>query len=137
MIYFDLIFIVHDYRESVTNYHPIRYSWNGVGALTRIMKTLCGRQRTHEMTPKLCWGVTIFPPATFFPIRNGKILDTFFDTNPKIVEEALKVSGDSITIDIWDTFSNEQTIHKSKPRTASDILAEENCPLTFDASDKQ
>lgn len=124
-------------RESVTNYHPVKYLWNGVGALTRTMKTICGRIPTHEMTPELCWGITIFPPETFFPIRHRKILDTFFDKSPKIVEEALKVSGESITIDIWDNLSREQTIHKSKRKTASDILAEENCPLTFDALDKQ
>lgn len=124
-------------RESVANYHPIRYSWNGVGALTRIMKILCGKISTHEMTPELCWGVTIFPPETFFPIQNRTISNTFFDKNPKIAEEALKASGNSITIDIWDEFSKEQTIHKSKPKTASEILAEENCPLTFDALDRQ
>lgn len=124
-------------RECVAKYHPAKYSWNGVGALTRIMKTLCGKIPTHEMTPELCWGITIFPPETFFPIQNRKIADTFFDKNPQIVEEALKVSGDSITIDIWDTFSKEQTIHKTNPKTASEILAEENCPLTFDSLDRQ
>lgn len=101
------------------------------------MTTICGRKPTHEMTPKLCWGVRIFPPATFFPIQNRNILHTFFDKNPEIVEEALKMSGESITIDIWDNLSKEQTIYKSKAKTASDILAEENCPLTFETSDEQ
>lgn len=84
------------------------------------------------MQPEYYWGFKVFPSSDFFPIHVSNTSE-FFDEI--LTEETLKKVKNSVAVHMYSSKSSKFKIDKSNP-SAYRILAEQNCPKVFAASEE-
>lgn len=124
---------MHLFRQNTERYNPDNWNWNGPGAITRVLKRVCGKKEIKDLYAEICLGFNVFPINTFYPI-SWAVWKEYFDMNPIIVNQSLHATKNSFTIHAWNKLSSERKIDKSKPKTAYGILAETNCPNVYKSS---
>lgn len=83
------------------------------------------------MTPEICRGFKVFPANEFYPINYDEWEQIFDVDFTETVMEAIKNSS---VVHLWNNLSHGKVITKSNMKTAYEVIAEKNCPTTFEAS---
>lgn len=120
-------------RETIENYDPNQWDYNGPCAVYRTMQKVCNKTKLVDMMwPEHCLGFKIMPRTAFFPFSVSK---PAFDTDEKTVENALKlVTNETIAAHFWNSNTRHKRILKSGKQNAYMILAQKYCPKAYGAS---
>lgn len=120
------------FRECCDGFDGNIWNQNGPLALGRASNKICDRKVTKGMTPEMCGDFRIFDRREFYAVP-WQDWEQFMneDTVDKVSNETEK----STLIHVWNKYSVQRKIEKDGPKTAYGIVAEENCPKVYRASE--
>lgn len=119
-------------RETIENYKPENWDYNGPRAIHRTMQKVCNKTNVDQMAPEFCWGWKVMPTPVFFPFSGYA---EAFDTNRTNIEQLLKrITNDTVAAHFWSSGTRKRRLLKSKDQNVYTILAQKYCPKAYGAS---
>lgn len=98
-----------------------------LGAITRVLRTICHVNDLSEMTPEKCSGFQVYPPRKFYPIPWWN-WELYFDTDK--FNKTIDMIKDSIIIHLWNKLSKNRKL-KVNTKAVYGVVADMYCPKVY------
>ncbi|CAG9864879.1 unnamed protein product [Phyllotreta striolata] len=113
------------------NFNGEIWGYNGPGVITRLLRNLCGTNKTDEMSVNDCGGFHVLETESFYPI-SWRTWWMYFDE--KFADNVTYSTQHAYAIHVWNKLSSERLIPIQSNAPYLDI-ARKHCPKTVQACD--